>query len=48
MSELWSDIDPLGEALHAVRMNRGAFYLAEFTTPWGLAMPAGCNMPVGS
>lgn len=43
MSELWSDIDPLGEALHALRMNRGAFYLAEFTAPWGLAMPAGCT-----
>ena len=32
--------DPLGEALHHLRMN-GAFYCrSELTAPWGLAMPA--------
>jgi AraC-like DNA-binding protein len=31
--------DPLGEALHALRMS-GAFYCrSEFTEPWGLALP---------
>ena len=33
-------MDPLGEALHSLRMN-GVFYSrCEFTTPWGLALPA--------
>jgi len=37
---LWASVDPLGEALHLMRMS-GAFYsLSEFTAPWGLAMPA--------
>jgi AraC-like DNA-binding protein/mannose-6-phosphate isomerase-like protein (cupin superfamily) len=32
-------VDPLGEALHLMRMD-GAFYsLSEFTAPWGLDMP---------
>lgn len=32
-------IDPLGEALHALRMS-GAFYCrSEFTEPWGLTLP---------
>jgi AraC-like DNA-binding protein len=32
--------DPLGEALHALRMS-GAFYCrSEFTEPWGLTLPA--------
>ena len=32
--------DPLGEALHALRMN-GAFYCrSELTAPWGLSLPA--------
>jgi AraC-like DNA-binding protein len=32
--------DPLGEALHALRMN-GAFYCrSELTAPWGLTLPA--------
>src|SRR5688500_16597262 len=31
--------DPLGEALHLLRMN-GAFYCrSEFTAPWGLTLP---------
>jgi AraC-like DNA-binding protein len=42
----WGHPDPLGEALHLMRMD-GVFYtLSEFTAPWGLALPAmpGCLM----
>lgn len=38
--------DPLGDALHALRLS-GTFYsCAELTTPWGIALPAfdGCMM----
>ena len=36
----WISVDPLGEALHFLRMS-GVFYTrSEFTEPWGLAMPA--------
>jgi AraC-like DNA-binding protein/mannose-6-phosphate isomerase-like protein (cupin superfamily) len=36
----WTPVDPLGEALHFLRMS-GIFYSrAEFTAPWGLEMPA--------
>jgi AraC-like DNA-binding protein len=41
MSELdpWGPTDPLGAALHLLRMN-GAYYCrTELTAPWGLAMP---------
>lgn len=35
----WASIDPLGEALHFLRMS-GTFYCrSEFTAPWGLALP---------
>jgi AraC-like DNA-binding protein len=35
----WAPSDPLGEALHAVRMD-GAFYCrSELTAPWGLTLP---------
>lgn len=35
----WTSIDPLGEALHFLRMS-GVFYCrSEFTAPWGLALP---------
>lgn len=36
-------MDPLSEALHGLRMNSSAFYLTEFSSPWALAMPAGCT-----
>jgi AraC-like DNA-binding protein len=42
----WTSVDPLGEALHFVRM-RGVFYCrSEFTAPWGLTLPPfkGCMM----
>ena len=36
----WPPSDPLGEALHFVRMN-GAFYCrSELTAPWGMTLPA--------
>jgi len=36
----WTPIDPLGEALHFLRMS-GVFYCrSEFTAPWGLGLPA--------
>jgi AraC-like DNA-binding protein len=36
----WKPIDPLGEALHFLRMS-GVFYCrSEFTAPWALALPA--------
>lgn len=36
----WQSIDPLGEALHFLRMS-GVFYCrSEFSAPWGLALPA--------
>ncbi len=39
MSDPWSPVDPLGEALHLLRMN-GIFYCrSEFTAPWALALP---------
>ncbi|MDV2476864.1 AraC family transcriptional regulator [Rhodococcus zopfii] len=36
----WTPVDPLGEALHLLRM-RGSFYCrSELGAPWGLEMPA--------
>lgn len=36
----WAPKDPLGEALHVLRMN-GAYYCrSELRAPWGLALPA--------
>ncbi|SFS12831.1 AraC-type DNA-binding protein [Dyella sp. OK004] len=37
--DVWTPIDPLGEALHFLRMS-GTFYCrSEFTAPWGLDLP---------
>ena len=39
MTDTWRPVDPLGEALHFLRMS-GIFYCrSEFTAPWGLALP---------
>jgi AraC-like DNA-binding protein len=39
MSDPWASADPLGEALHLLRMD-GVFYCrSEFTEPWGLELP---------
>jgi len=38
-ADLWGPADPLGEALHSLRMS-GMFYCrSELTAPWGLALP---------
>jgi AraC-like DNA-binding protein len=38
-SQTWPPPDPLGEALHSLRMD-GAFYCrSELTAPWGLTLP---------
>jgi AraC-like DNA-binding protein len=38
--DAWLPVDPLGEALHFLRMS-GTFYSrGEFTAPWGLQLPA--------
>ena len=40
MSQPWTPVDPLGEALHVLRMS-GTFYSrCEFTAPWALVLPA--------
>jgi len=33
-------VDPLGEALHFLRMTGVLYCQAEFTAPWALALPA--------
>jgi AraC-like DNA-binding protein len=38
-SDRWAPADPLGEALHSLRMN-GVFYCrSELSAPWGLTLP---------
>jgi AraC-like DNA-binding protein len=40
MSQPWSNVDPLGETLHDLRMS-GTFYSScHFTAPWALKLPA--------
>jgi AraC-like DNA-binding protein len=37
--QLWNPVDPIGQALHLLRMT-GSFYCrSELTAPWGLKMP---------
>jgi AraC-like DNA-binding protein len=39
-TDFWATSDPLGEALHYLRMS-GTFYCrSDFSAPWGLALPA--------
>lgn len=39
MNDPWAPVDPLGEALHFLRMS-GIFYSrSEFTAPWGMELP---------
>lgn len=44
MHDPWSPLDPLGETLHFLRMDGLLYSQADFTAPWGLALPAmtGC------
>jgi len=40
LTDAWASTDPLGEALHFLRMS-GTFYCrSEFSAPWGLDLPA--------
>ncbi|HEX6739031.1 MAG TPA: AraC family transcriptional regulator, partial [Vicinamibacteria bacterium] len=40
MNAVWAPLaDPLGEALHGLRMDSGLYTRSEFTAPWGLALP---------
>ncbi len=40
VTQPWTPVDPLGEALYFLRMS-GTFYsCCEFTAPWGLVLPA--------
>ena len=46
IADAFTPVDPLGEALHFLRMN-GVFYCrSEFSAPWGVALPPleGCLM----
>jgi AraC-like DNA-binding protein len=40
MDDSWPPADPLGEALHVVRMDRSFTSSCEFGAPWGLELPA--------
>ena len=41
MNALWPPVaDPLGEALHGLRMDSSLYTRSEFTAPWGLELPA--------
>jgi AraC-like DNA-binding protein len=42
----WTAVDPLGEALHFLRMSGVLYCHSECTAPWGVALPqlAGCLM----
>ena len=37
--ELWTDADPLGAALHLLRMSGTFYFRSELTAPWGLDIP---------
>jgi len=46
IEDAWKSVDPLGEALHSLRMS-GTFYgRSELSAPWGMDLPAmpGCLM----
>lgn len=41
MNAAWAPLpDPLGEALHTLRMDSSLYTRSEFTDPWGLELPA--------
>jgi AraC-like DNA-binding protein len=40
MNTMWPQVDPLGEALHVLRMSGSFYSCCYFTTPWGLELPA--------
>jgi hypothetical protein len=38
--QLWARTDPLGEALHLLRMSGTCYFRSELSQPWGLGIPA--------
>ena len=46
MANPWTNVDPLGEALHFLRMSGVLYSRADFSEPWGMELPpiAGCLM----
>lgn len=39
-ADAWASTDPLGEALHALRLSGVVYARSHLTAPWGLALPA--------
>jgi len=39
MADPWTTVDPLGEALHLLRMNGLLYSCCEFSEPWGMELP---------
>jgi AraC-like DNA-binding protein len=39
VTDVWKSMDPLGEALHFLRMSGSFYCLSEFTAPWALELP---------
>jgi len=39
MANPWTTLDPLGEALHLLRMNGLLYSCCEFSEPWGMELP---------
>jgi hypothetical protein len=39
MSQPGTSVEPLGEALHVLRMRRSFYSRCQFTAPWGLELP---------
>lgn len=39
MKDAWGPVDPLGEALHFLRMSGVLYSRPDFTAPWGLELP---------
>jgi len=39
MANPWTTLDPLGEALHLLRMNSLLYSCCEFSEPWGMELP---------
>ena len=38
-NDAWAPVDPLGEALHFLRMSGVLYSRPELTAPWGLELP---------
>jgi len=40
VDQLWARTDPIGEALHLLRMSGTCYFRSELSQPWGLGIPA--------